>query len=629
MRIRSDSAANGRRNIPLSPTWIRDKLQRIVGHPSPPPVKEDCLAVTDGSQPPEPAAGNAKFKEFLDGQCFHEASLLLICRENSLIRRTSEEERLQHHAAEMDKLAADRSHLQSLVVQCLQGSLASEGDNSEALRSAVKAIYLEEKQDLLRRQSGCQNLSEWQTLHDSTLRSLVQDRLEDPHSGPAGQRDQSHIQSHIQSMGRQLREDLLLVVRRVKACYPPEAKICQFYATLYHQTLSTTLRDIVDFVLDDQDCSFILRWVNEYFPGIFENPELAGEIDVAALGELLPEMSLQCLEVQHLSKQQAELATFTNRVLEEEVKQWDQGAEPSREEGRCVSHLAYDVIQFVNGMVTAAEKVVRSLQKAQTITYPLLDLMQRYKVHQEEVIKMNKANTKAYMKAHLGCVEQFGDFLQNKTHLFPGTVREDCLCVLADMKQSACNYLLSPVHKVLKPQYQKLGTSDWLKKNAFQKLLDTLEKELQQFQDVPHTCRQELIGRLHQEVTEEYVRRLLRGDLRLKAREQQEMACAVIINNAESLRKLFTKEGSKEVWLEEILIKIAEVLKLQDVPAIQVQVVSLGSTYPDLREAQVSALLKLKANLSKAHRKTIKATLSDALKEGIPGTGSHPFFSNI
>lgn len=27
------------------------------------------------------------------------------------------------------------------------------------------------------------------------------------------------------------------------------------------------------------------------------------------------------------------------------MKQWDQGAEPSREEGRCVSHLAYDVIQ--------------------------------------------------------------------------------------------------------------------------------------------------------------------------------------------------------------------------------------------------------------------------------------------
>lgn len=44
-----------------------------------------------------------------------------------------------------------------------------------------------------------------------------------------------------------------------------------------------------------------------------------------------------------------------------------------------------------------------------------------------------------------------------------------------------------------------------------------------------------------------------------------------------------SSQGSKEDWLKEILIKIAEVLKLQDVPAIQMQVASLGSTYPDLR----------------------------------------------
>lgn len=173
----------------------------------------------------------------------------------------------------MDKLAADRSHLESLVLQCLQQSLtlASAEVNGEAspsaLRSAVQAIYLEEKQDVLRREKGCQNLSQWQMLHDSTLRSLVQDRLEGLQMGAVGQKNQSHIQSHIQSMGRQLREDLLLVVRQVKACYPPEAKICHFYASLYHQSLSTTLTDIVEFVLDDQDCSFILRWVNEYYPG--------------------------------------------------------------------------------------------------------------------------------------------------------------------------------------------------------------------------------------------------------------------------------------------------------------------------------------------------------------------------
>lgn len=42
-------------------------------------------------------------------------------------------------------------------------------------------------------------------------------------------------------------------------------------------------------------------------------------------------------------------------------------------------------------------------------------------------------------------------------------------------------------------------------------------------------------------------------------------------------------QGSKEGWLKEILTKIAEVLKLQDLPAIQMQVVSLGTAFPDLR----------------------------------------------
>lgn len=42
-------------------------------------------------------------------------------------------------------------------------------------------------------------------------------------------------------------------------------------------------------------------------------------------------------------------------------------------------------------------------------------------------------------------------------------------------------------------------------------------------------------------------------------------------------------QGSKEGWLKEILTKIAEVLKLQDLPAIQMQVASLGTAFPDLR----------------------------------------------
>ncbi|CAM9332196.1 unnamed protein product, partial [Lampetra planeri] len=73
--------------------------------------------------------------------------------------------------------------------------------------------------------------------------------------------------------------------------------------------------------------------------------------------------------------------------------------------------------------------------------------------------------------------------------------------------------------------------------------------------------------------------------------------------------------GSQEEWLKNVLPMIAGVLDLQDLPAIQMQVVSLGTAFPDLSEKHVSALLRLKTNLSKTDRSTVKAILSVTLKE--------------
>lgn len=110
-----------------------------------------------------------------------------------------------------------------------------------------------------------------------------------------------------------------------------------------------------------------------------------------------------------------------------------------------------------------------------------------------------------------------------------------------------------------------------------------------------------------------YVKRLLRGDVKLKDKEKQHQACTTVKDDAESLHKLFSGMGSQEEWLKEILHKIAEVLRLQDVPALQMQVASLGSDYPDISEKHVSALIKLKTNISKVDRRTIKATLVETL----------------
>lgn len=103
----------------------------------------------------------------------------------------------------------------------------------------------------------------WRHVHDETLRSLVEERMDAPPTPSTGQ---SSIQADVHGMGRRLRRDLLLVAERVKPCYPSHFAICQLYATWYHHCLGVRLRRLADFGLDDRDCIFLLRWVNDHYP---------------------------------------------------------------------------------------------------------------------------------------------------------------------------------------------------------------------------------------------------------------------------------------------------------------------------------------------------------------------------
>ncbi|XP_032381749.1 tumor necrosis factor alpha-induced protein 2 isoform X3 [Etheostoma spectabile] len=591
-------------------------------------------SMTDGQSSPgheTPQIATLTFEQRLEAQLFYEAGELLIEREERLFGEINEKETLTHHEEEVNKLAADHQALKELVLQNLSLSLGEV--NLEALTSAVKAVNQEEDQDQRWTQRSRTppdwRPGEWRKLHNSTLRSLVKERLENPMTPLDDQGNMSAIQADICSMGRQLKEDLLSVVDVVKGCYPPEWNISHFYASLYHQAFSARLRTIADYGLGDKDCTVLLRWVNEFYPQLLQKPELASEIDVEALGKLLPNDLLKNLEEQYLTKQQEDLTMYIKRILEDEEQKWNKGEAPTRRDGCFVSPVACDIIQVINGTVKSAEIVVGDLHKAQSITCQLRDLMQRYNVFQKDVMRQNKPNSRPIIKAHLDSVEQFRDVLNNNKQLFTEDVRGSLSHVLTDMKQSAHSYLLKPVHDVLKPQYRMLGTNKWLDKAVFEKLLDSIENQIQDLCGSSEASHQKLIGQLHQEVAQEYVKRLLKQNVKLKDKDQQLKAYGVVKNNAESLHHLFAKMGSEKDWCTEILTKIAEVLKLQDLPAIQMQIASLGSAYPDLSEKHVSALLKLKTNLTRADRKNVKETLLDILGETGSSDSPRPFFSGV
>uniref|UniRef100_A0A667ZDV8 Tumor necrosis factor, alpha-induced protein 2b n=1 Tax=Myripristis murdjan TaxID=586833 RepID=A0A667ZDV8_9TELE len=502
------------------------------------------------------------FEQNLEQHCLFEACLQLIEREERLSGQITEEK-------EVSRLAKDRGALLSLVELILKKSFSPGEENLEALASALKAICQEEQQDRLwaQRHEGAPEWrpSHWREHHNSTLRRLVEERMDNAETPVTPDKMQrSSIQRHICGMGKQLKDDLKQVVEVVKGCYPPEFDICNFYARLYHRAFGARLRKITEFGLEEADCTTLLCWVNNYYP------------------------KTNCFNLDP-------------PALKKEEEAWANGEEPERSDGCFISHLAIDVIQFINSAVESLSLLLRDEHKVQRTACLLENFL---------AIFSNMHFCKREFH-NLWLPSLCRDFIDKKRHLFPEDVRQRCLSAVTAMKKSSHTYLLGPMHKELKPQYRTLGTNDWLRKLLFEKLLQSIESHIEDLQGLTGSCHQELMGQLQYDVTVEYVRRLLKGNVKLKDKEKQEQAARMVTENGKQLHQLFTEAGSKEDWLKDILPNIAEVLRLQDLPSLQLEVASLGAAYPDLSEKHISALLKLKTSLSKDDRRKVKESLLD------------------
>lgn len=209
--------------------------------------------------------------DYLERQQFSDASQLLKEQEDDLFMSSNETQPLQDWDLEVNKLQTDHLALEAGILETIQLSLNPGEVSVEALTSAVKALCQEEDQDTLWTQRRQTPKPQWRPSklkdkHDKELRLLVEDRMDNPCQVSSAAEQGSSIQSDLCSMGRQLVADLETVVEQVKGCYPENMDICNVYAALYHQTFSARLRKIADFGLDDKDCTFLLRWVNEFYP---------------------------------------------------------------------------------------------------------------------------------------------------------------------------------------------------------------------------------------------------------------------------------------------------------------------------------------------------------------------------
>ncbi|XP_077075712.1 tumor necrosis factor alpha-induced protein 2a isoform X3 [Siphateles boraxobius] len=510
-------------------------------------------------------------------------------------------------------------------------------DNQETLKSALTSILREEEQDRRWAEVAVDQRPIWRPtkcrkMHDNLLQIVVEERMKtaDEQENKVDKLSTS-LKREVFRMGKQVKKDLLRVVRNLRECYPPDFDICRTYAQLYHQTFSTRLQELARSSIDFEDCLYIMSWIVNYYPkDILKHKEIEEHINNSSIGPLLPDEDLKRLEEQYFSYKENEIKKWLSNALEKEVKQWSDGFDPQIMDGYYFSNLAVDALPLVDATVREVNTLLGCESKSWSLLCQLDRFLQSYMASLVELLKKKPENIPKTLSASLSNIYLFRDYVQRPEHLFSEDTRKACLSTLADLKNICHKYFLSQIHTELKPLYRKLWTQAWFAGHCevVEELMKVLENNIDQFKELKPVCREELLAELHVEVMVECVRRMMKRKLKLKDKEEQDAAAEFICHDNSQICSVFAKVGSKEEWLCQILPKLSEILRLQDLGSLQLEIATLARDYPDISEQHVLAVLNMKTNLSSSDLRKIKGCLSE--NRGTQETDSFPsFFSKV
>ncbi|XP_055088434.1 exocyst complex component 3-like protein 2 [Periophthalmus magnuspinnatus] len=135
----------------------------------------------------------------------------------------------------------------------------------------------------------------------------------------------------------------------------------------------------------------------------------------------------------------------------------------------------------------------------------------------------------------------------------------------------------------MREQISGLWTAQWLDGSLplVDSLLDFLDQKLELLTDLKPSCTQWVLGRLHRDVALRYFKNLLKT----KRRNQKEQVGGAnrMKDDVTKMDAFFTQQGSGSQWVSQLLLQVAEVLRLQDPDSVQLELLSLIQLCPDLR----------------------------------------------
>ncbi|XP_077319844.1 tumor necrosis factor alpha-induced protein 2 [Lithobates pipiens] len=523
---------------------------------------------------------------------------------------------LEEPTLHMKELEPLYEKLKAEVFRVIKNSITS--TDQELLQEAIQAIVEQESEDskcipdLIN--EGSSRPKGWMQTWKECIRQTVEERIQDL---PQGLPQENNLNGPptiifpIITIGKLFKDDLIHLVTHLKACYPENFDVCNTYAQHYHQHIKIRTEEIAQFELCEKDNFAVLCWVQNLYPNeILKNPKLADHIDDSRLEALLSLEVVRLLENNFLRNERDSYDEHMNKAINFEAELWKNEMEPKMLGPHYHSELQIDIIQCHVGSLRKAAEIRPELKDklSAVLQINLYKILERYKkVFEEYIFFMEKSKTQNFYRetciTHLNCC--LG--LRKEERLRQGS--HQCIKLLLRLEDNIYDALLQDFFVDIKNNFKKMSQgSSPFSYQTMQNIIRIAETFMEPFHTLMDESYKVLSGKIHTFLVKEHLARILKRKVSYKSVQQMQTLATQIVENAELIDSFSVFYRSGEDWLKPALPKVAEIIRLQDLNAIQLEVATLVAAYPDIRNKQIEAILYMKGNLSRNEVKSILKT---------------------
>ncbi|NXJ08004.1 EXOC3 protein, partial [Odontophorus gujanensis] len=555
---------------------------------------------------------------------------------------------------DMQKLSEELAKQLWMVVQ---RSLVTVRRDPTLLVSVIRIIEREEKIDRRmldrKKQTGFippGRPKKWKENMFNILERTVSTRIEGTQADTR-ESDKMWLVRHLEIIRKYVLDDLLVAKTLLDQCFPPHYDIFKRLLSMYHQALSTRMQELAAEDLEANEIVSLLSWVLNTYKSteMMGNSELSPEVDANSLSLLLSQNVVDQLLSKYMSTLTSNIIGWLRKALETDKKDWVKETEPEADQdGYYQTTLPAIVFQMFEQNLQVAAQISEDL-KTKVLLLCLQQMnsfLTRYKdeaqFYKEEHLK-NRQYPQCYVQYMIAVINNCQTFKESIISLkrkYLKVEMEETLssshasmdAILDIIAKEGCSSLLDEVFMDLEPHLNELMTKKWLLgSNAVGTICVTVEDYFNDFAKIKKPYKKTMTMEAHRRVVVEYIRAIMLKRISFKNAEERKEGAEKMIKEAEQFRFLFKKlasgSGEDTEGLCDIIEAIAEVIKLTDPSLLYLEVSTLVSKYPDIRDDHIAALLTVRGDASRDMKQTIIETLDQGPSQ--PNPNYVPIFKEI